>query len=150
MGDVADAWEDKAMEERAEQFTGWEAQGLFEPLVNDPLTQQRKDNKMRLSVNVVNPTVSPTPPEIKQMQVGILYYHELTGSIILCTQARQPKTSLIANDSWISAKGICLVKGKLNRREWSEYPVWSFMEPANYKPFRGALRLQNEFRAGEG
>lgn len=94
---------------------------------------------MRLKVTPATPTVFAQEP--KQMEVGILYEHTLTNSVILCTRV---------SDAWGCAKGICLVKGQLNREEWPEYPIWSFTEPKNYKPYKGALKLQNEFRVGEG
>jgi len=77
------------------------------------------------------------------MEVGILYLHTLTGSIILCTHARTPKTALTMGEGWNPAKGFCLVKGRLSRHEWTDYPIWSFIEPKNYTPSGEALTLQN-------
>jgi len=97
---------------------------------------------MKLHVTATKPT--PVDKPVAQMEVGILYFHTLTGSVILCTQARQPKTGVLNVDVWYPAQGICLIKGALNRKTWAEYPIWSFTEPKNYTPWEGALTIQNE------
>lgn len=131
---------------------------LFKEVFGDPRPQRRrlvtggrnqgKTHAMRLNVKQTPPGPEPERP-VRQMEVGILYYHNLTGSIILCTQTRYPKTALISGEGWNAARGICLVKGQLNRKTWMDFPMWSFMEPKNYVPYKGALTLQNEFREGE-
>ena len=143
---------------------GWHSEAfdvpdeLFKEIFGEPRVQRRrlvtrarnqgKTHDMRLSVKQ---TPAPeTEKPVRQMEVGILYLHTLTGSIILCTHTRIPKTAFLDSNPWTPAKGICLVKGKLNRREWVEYPMWNFIEPKNYEPYKGSLTLQNEFREGEG
>lgn len=131
---------------------------LFKEVFGDPRSQRRrlvtggrnqgKTHAMRLNVKQTPPEPKPERP-VRQMEVGILYYHNLTGSIILCTKACTPRKSLSIGDGWNPAEGICLVKGHMNRKIWAEYPLWSFIEPKNYDPYRGVLTLQNEFRPGE-
>lgn len=100
-----------------------------------------------MKLKVTETPVPAVPTRTHQMQVGILYFHIPTGSIILCTQERQPKTAIVPS---APAKGICLIMGNPTRSTWIGFPSWNFIEPTNYVPYKGALTLQNEFRPGEG